>query len=69
MKKEYSPIKAYAVVSSKLSDYYTYDNRDGEFMAHAIFSRKREALKFAQLCSADYGENRPKVIRVLITPQ
>ena len=68
MKKELKSIKAYAVVSSKLNDYYTYDNRNGEFMAHAFFPRKKEALKFAKLCSAGYEEDGAKVIQVLITP-
>jgi hypothetical protein len=64
--KKYTPIKAYAVVSSKLNDYYTYYNGEGKFMAHAIFPRKKEALKFAQLCSAGYEKGRPRVIKVLI---
>ena len=70
MKKEIKAITAYAVVSSTLRDYYTYDGRDGELMSHAIFPRKKEALKFAQFCCAQYGDIKPKVIiKVLITPQ
>lgn len=64
MKKTIKPIKAWAVAGSTLDSYYTYDDRDGEDFALAMFRTRKEAKAYHSHTQAGMA----KVIPVLITP-
>lgn len=61
-------IKAWAVVCNCLGEYFTYDNRGGDFFAHAIFHSKKEALEYGKNCSTRWNKPKIKVIPVIIHP-
>ncbi len=58
------PIKAYAVVSDSLTDFYCGNNE----WALAVFSTRSEAIKFCSGCSAGDEGPKPHVIKVEINP-
>jgi hypothetical protein len=66
--KPVKPIKAWAVIFTRLNDYYTYDNREGGHLAHAFFPKRIEAQRFAKYCTAAYGEQKPRVIPIWVSP-